>query len=55
MSTPGWVGRPAPKEEGRRKTDGHGSRARLIGGGGGKDVIFTIGVDPQLRIMEKMG
>ena len=35
MTTLGWVNWPIPKEEGRRKTDGHGRGARLSGGGAG--------------------
>ena len=29
-STPGWVGWPAPKEEGLQKSDGHGSRVEEV-------------------------
>ena len=54
-STPGWVDRPAPKEEGQRKSDGHGIGARKSSGVGGRDVVFNNGVDPHLRIMERLG
>ena len=46
---------PAQKEEGRRKSDGHGMGARPSGGGGGIDTVFNHGVDLQLRIMERLG
>ena len=42
-SMPVWVERPAPREEGRRKSEGNGNRAR------------NHGVDLQLRIREKLG
>ena len=54
-TTPGWVDQPTPKEEGQRKSDGNGSGSRMSGGGGGWDSVHNIGVDPQLRIMEKFG
>ena len=54
-STPGWVDRPAPKEEGSRKSDRHGIRARPIGGGGGREAVYNNGVNPQLQIMEILG
>ena len=47
--------RPAQKEEGRRKPDGQGMGASTSGGGGGRDALFDHGVDPQLRIMERIG
>ena len=50
--TPGWVDRPAQKEEGRRKSDRHGIGASLSGGGDGRGVMFNNRVDPQMRIME---
>ena len=53
--TPVWVERPAQKEEVRRKSYGNGFGARPIGGGGGRDTIFNHGIDPQLRIMERLG
>ena len=53
--TPGWVDRPTPKEEGRRKSDGHENRSRLISGVGGRGTVHNIGIDLQLRIMEKLG
>ena len=52
--TPGWVDRPAQKEEGRRKSDGHGIGARPSGRGGGRNVVLKNGVDPQLHIMERL-
>ena len=50
-----WVERPAQKEEGRQKSDGNGFGASTSGGGGGSDAIFNHGIDPQLRIMERLG
>ena len=47
--------RPAQKEEGRRKSDGSGFVSRPSGGGGVHNAIFKHGIDPQLRIMEKLG
>ena len=40
---PAWVERPAPWEEGRRKSDGTGNGAR------------NHGVDPQLHISKNLG
>ena len=54
-STPVWVDRPAQKEAGRRKYDGHGIGARMSGRWGGRYAVFNHGVDPQLRIMERLG
>ena len=54
-STPVWVERPAPKEEGRRKSDGNGLGARQRGGGDGGGTVFNHGVDTHLRIIENMG
>ena len=54
-STPGWVDRPAPKEEGGQKYDGHWMGARSSGGGGGRDTVLNTGLDPQLWIMERLG
>ena len=45
----------AQREEGRRDSNGHGIKARPSGGGGRRDVVFNNGVDPQLRIMERLG
>ena len=42
-SMPAWVYRPAPREEGRRKSEGTGNGAR------------NHGVDPQLRISKNLG
>ena len=53
--TPGWVEQPTTKEEGQLKSDGHVSRSRLSGGVGGQDSVHNIGVDPHLRIMDKLG
>ena len=52
---PVWVDRPDQKKEGRRKSDGNVMGARPNGGGGGRDAIFNHGIDPQLRIMERIG
>ena len=52
--TPGWVDQTATKEEGRWKSNGHGIVARTRNGGGGRDAVFNNGVDPQLRIMDRM-
>ena len=54
-STTLWVDMPAQKEEGLQKSDGHGMVARQRGRGGGRDEIFNHGVDPQLRIMDRLG
>ena len=45
-STPVWMYRPAQKEEGRQKYDGHEIGVRPSGGGGGRDAIFNHEVDP---------
>ena len=42
-SMPEWKERPAPREEGRRKSEGTGNGAR------------NHGVDPQLRIRKNLG
>ena len=52
--TPVWVDRPAQKEEGRRKSDGHGIGARPSGGEGGRYGVFNNRVDLQMRIMERL-
>ena len=44
--TPVWVERPAPKEEGRRKSEGNGFGARQGGRGVGDGTVFNYGVDP---------
>ena len=51
-STLVWVKRPAPKEEGRRKSDGKGLGSRQSGKGGS---VFNHGVNPQLRIIDNLG
>ena len=53
--TPVWVDRPAQKKEGLRKSDRHGIGAWSIGGVGGRDVVFNHRIDPQLRIMKRLG
>ena len=53
-STPVWVERPKPKEEGLRESDRNGLGARKSGGGGGGGSVFNHGVDPQLRIIENL-
>ena len=50
-----WVDRPAQKDEGLRKSYGNGIGARPSGGGGRRDVIFNHGIEPQFRIMERLG
>ena len=52
--TPVWVNRSAQKEEGCRKSDRHRMVAIPSGSGGGRDAVFNHGVDPQLRIMERL-
>ena len=54
-STPGWVNRPAPKDEGHRKSSGHGIGSSQSDGGGGQEAVFNNRVDPQLQIMERLG
>ena len=54
-STPGWVDRPVQNEEGCWKYDGHGIGSRPSGGGGRRHVVFNNRLDPQLRIMERLG
>ena len=53
--TPRWVDRPAQKEEGLRKSDRHRIGERPSGGRGVRDAVFNYRVDPQLRIMERLG
>ena len=53
--TPVCVERPAPKEEGRRKSDGNVLGARKSGEGGGGGTVINHGVNPQLRIIENLG
>ena len=54
-STPVWVERPAPKEEGRWKSYGNGLGAQKSGRGCGGGTVFNHGVDTQLRIIENIG
>ena len=54
-STLRWVDLPAPKEEGRRKSDGYGIGARPSGRGGGRYMVFNNRVDPQLWIIKRLG
>ena len=54
-TTPVWVYRTTPKEDGRQKSDGHGSRSRMSDEGGGRDLEHKIEVDPQLQFMDKLG
>ena len=54
-STSVWVERPAPKEEGHWKSEGNRIGARQCGRGVGDGTVFNHGVDPQLRISEKLG
>ena len=54
-STPVWVNSPEKKDEGRRKSDGHGMGEMSIGGRDGIDALFNNRVDPQLRFMERLG
>ena len=41
-----WVERLAPKEEGRRKSEGNGFGARQGGRGVGDGTVFNYGVEP---------
>ena len=41
-----WVERPAPKEDGHRKSDRNGLGARHSGGGGGGGAVFNHGFNP---------
>ena len=54
-TTPVWVDRPTPKEEGRRESDGIRIGYRMIGGRGGRESVHNTGLDPQLQIMERLG
>ena len=51
----GFVNLPAPKKEGRQKSDGHGIGVRTSGVGGRRDTVFNNGVDLQLRMTERLG
>ena len=53
--TPVWVDRPSQKEEVCRKSDGHNIGAMPSGRGIVIDAVFKHEVDPQLRIMERLG
>ena len=53
-STPGWVDRPAPKEEVCQKSDRHGIGEKTSGGGGGRDAVFNNEVYLQLWTMERL-
>ena len=50
-----WVERPAPREERRGKSEGKGIGARQGGRGVVEGTFYNHGVDPQLRISEKLG
>ena len=50
-----WVDRPSQKEEGQMKSDRHGMGASPSCRGGGRDAVFYHGLEPQLRIMERLG
>ena len=52
---PVWAERPAPREEGRRKSEGNRIGSRQGGRGVGEGTIFNHGVDPQLQISENLG
>ena len=52
--TPGWVDRPAPKKEGRQKSDRRGIGDRSSSGGGGRDAVFNNRVYLQLQIVERL-
>ena len=54
-SMPVWVERPAPREEGLRKSEGNGIGSQQGGRGVGEGTVFNHGVDPQLRISENLG
>ena len=54
-SIPMWVDLPAPKEEGRRKSEGNGTGARQGGRGVVEGTVYNHGVDPQMRISENLG
>ena len=43
------------KEEGRRKSNGHGIVARPSGRGGGRDAVSNHRIYSQLWIMERLG
>ena len=54
-SMPVWVERPAPREEGRQKSEGNRIGAQQDGKGVGEGTVFKNGVEPQLRISENLG
>ena len=54
-STPVWMDRTAQNEEGHQKSDGNGMGAEPSDRGYGRDTLFNHGVDPHLRVMERLG
>ena len=54
-SMPVWVKRPAPMEEGRRKSEGNLIGAQQGGRGVGDGTVFNHRFEPQLQINENLG
>ena len=54
-SMPVWVEWPAPREEGRRKSEVNGIGARQGGRGVVEGKVYNHGVDPQVQISENLG
>ena len=50
-----WVEQPAPREEGRQKSEGNGTGALQGGRVVVEGTVYNHGVDPQLQISEKFG
>ena len=54
-SMPVWVERPAPREEGSRKSERKGTGAQQGGRGVVEGTVYNHGVNLQLRISENLG
>ena len=54
-SMPVWVEQPAPREEGRRKSEVNGNGARQGGRGVVEGTFYNHGIDLQIQIGENLG